>query len=150
MKYIDVVCNSFYSSRNGMLYRFFSSNQMVNISDWAKNTWGQILAISLFGEIAENVAVDLANKEQIGPCTIAIVRFNNKTFLLIADKIGVTKVNLSALSPFSLERIAGILKNRIYPAYIQANSKAWGRQQFLYSELAAMEKEDSGLYLAGV
>lgn len=129
---------------------FFRASQYVTLSHWAKNVWLRILKISLFGEISENVAVDIVGHEMIGPCTMAIVHDNDHTWLVIADKIGVSKIDLRALSTFQLERLGGILNGRIFPADMFPNDRVKARQELLQGEIEAMDNGSPSFYLAGL
>ena len=132
------------------LVRFFRVSQFIGLSHWARNAWVRILRISLFGEIAENVAVDIVGHEMIGPCTIAIVHDNVHTWLVIADKIGVSKIDLQALSVFQLERLAGMLNGRIFPHDCEPNDRVKARQELLQGEIEAMDDDSPTFYLAGL
>lgn len=132
------------------LVRFFSTSQFIGLSHWARNVWIRILRISLFGEISENVAVDIVGHEMIGPCTIAIVHDNVHTWLVIADKIGVSKIDLRALSVFQLVRLGGILNGRIYPHDCDPDDKVKARQECLQGEIEAMDDDSPMFYLAGL
>lgn len=132
------------------LARFFRVSQFIGLSHWARNVWIRILRISLFGEISENVAVDIVGHEMIGPCTIAIVHDNVHTWLVIADKIGVSKIDLQALGVFQLERLAGMLNGRIFPADCEPNDRTKARQELLQGEIEAMDDCSPMFYLAGL
>lgn len=132
------------------LVRFFSMSQFIGLSHWARNVWIRILRISLFGEISENVAVDIVGHEMIGPCTIAIVHEENHTWLVIADKIGVSKIDLRPLSVFQLVRLGGILNGRIYPHDCDPDDKVKARQECLQAEIEAMDNDSPMFYLAGL
>ena len=138
------------NSHKSELARFFRAGQYIELSHWAKNVWVRILRISLFGEIAENVAVDIVGHEMIGPCTIAIVHENVHTWLIIADKVGVSKVDLQALTAVQLERFGGILNNRIFPHDVEPNDCVKARQECLQGEIEAMDNGDPMFYLAGL
>lgn len=132
------------------LARFFRVSQFVGLSHWARNVWIRILRISLFGEISENVAVDIVGHEMIGPCTIAIVHDNVHTWLIIADKIGISKIDLQTLSVFQLERLGGILNGRIFPHDCEPNDRVKARQECLQGEIEAMDDDSPSFYLAGL
>lgn len=132
------------------LVRFFRAGQFVLFSHWAKNAWARILRISLFGEIAENVAVDILGHEMIGPCTMAIVHDHVHTWLVIADKVGVSKIDLQALSAFQLERLAGMLSGRIFPHDCEPNDRTKARQELLQGEIESMDDCSPSFYLAGL
>lgn len=132
------------------LARFFRVSQFVGLSHWARNVWIRILRISLFGEISENVAVDIVGHEMIGPCTIAIVHDNVHTWLVIADKIGISKIDLQTLSVFQLERLGGILNGRIFPHDCEPNDRVKARQECLQGEIEAMDDDSPSYYLAGL
>lgn len=132
------------------LVRFFKIDQYIKMSHWARNVWARILRISLFGEIAENVAVDILGHEMIGPCTMAIVHDNVHTWLVIADKVGVCKIDLQAISGFQLERLAGMLNNRIFPHDCEPNDRVKARQELLQGEIEAMDDNSPTFYLAGL
>ena len=110
------------------LVRFFRAGQYIQLSHWAKNVWVRILRISLFGEISENVAVDIVGHEMIGPCTIIIVHDGLHTWLIIADKVGFSKIDLQALTAVQLERLGGILNGRIFPHDCDPNDRTKARQ----------------------
>ena len=150
MNCINYTLSSLNQSREGYLNKFFLVNQWVRMSHWAKNAWFHILKISLFGEISENVAVDLVGHEMIGPCTIAICADNCRSRLYIADKIGVSHIDLAGLNAFRLERMAGILRGRIFPADIDPDDRTKGRQDCLQGELTRLNQELPDLYLAGL
>lgn len=150
MNSIDYTLSSLNRERESYIGRFFSVNQWIRMSHWAKNTWFQILKISLFGEIAENVAVDIVGHEMIGPCTIAICAEQCRSRLYVADKVGVSHIDLAGLSVFQLERLAGILRGRIFPADIDPNDRAKARQECLQGELSCYSIEHPCLYLAGL
>lgn len=137
-------------NRKGELGNFFTTNQWVRLSHWAKNAWFQILKISLFGEIPENVAVDIIGHEMIGPCTIAICADRCTTRLYVADKAGVSHIELHMLSVFQLERLAGLLRGRIFPADIDPDDRVKARQELLQGEIDCYAMEHKGLYLAGL
>src|SRR5574344_1563414 len=130
------------------LVRFFRVGQFIGLSHWARNVWVRILRISLFGEISENVAVDIVGHEMIGPCTIAIVHDNIHTWLVIADKIGVSKVDLQALSVLQLVRLAGILNGRIFPHDCEPSDRVRARQECLQEEIETMDDDSPAFYLA--
>lgn len=132
------------------LARFFRVDQFIGLSHWARNVWIRILRISLFGEISENVAVDIVGHEMIGPCTIAIVHDNIHTWLVIADKIGVSKIDLQVLSAFQLVRLGAILNGRIFPHDCEPNDSVRARQESLQEEINAMDNESPTFYLAGL
>lgn len=132
------------------LVRFFRAGQYISLSHWAKNVWVRILRISLFGEISENIAVDIVGCEMIGPCTIAIVHENVHTWLIIADKIGVTKIDLQGLTAVQLERLGGILNGRIFPHDCEPNDRVKARQECLQGEISAMDDGSPMFYLAGL
>ncbi|WP_407446582.1 hypothetical protein [Fibrobacter sp.] len=132
------------------LVRFFRAGQYVALSHWAKITWCRILRISLFGEISESVAVEIMGQEMIGPCTMAIVHDNVHTWLIVADKIGVAKIDLQALTHIQLERLAGMLNGRIWPADVLPNDYTKARQECLEGEISAMDDGSPTYYLAGV
>lgn len=132
------------------LVRFFRTGQYIKMSHWARNVWIRILRISLFGEISENVAVDIIGHEMIGPCTTAIVHDNAHTWLVIADKIGVSKIDLQALTVLQLERLGGILNGRIFPHDCEPNDRVKARQELLQGEIEAMDDDSPMFYLAGL
>lgn len=132
------------------LVRFFRAGQYISLSHWAKNVWVRILRISLFGEISENIAVDIVGHEMIGPCTIVIVHENVHTWLVIADKVGVSKVDLQALTAVQLERLGGILNGRIFPHDCEPNDRVKARQECLQGEISAMDNDSPMFYLAGL
>lgn len=150
MNCINFRLSSLNNERESYIAKFFSVGQWVRLSHWAKNAWFHILKISLFGEISENVAVDIVGHEMIGPCTIAICADNCRSRLYIADKIGVSHIDLAKLSVFQLERMAGILRGRIYPADINPDDRTKGRQDRLQGELSCINQELPDLYLAGL
>lgn len=149
MKDINFKLSNLNNERESYLTKFFLAAQWIWFSHWAKNAWFNILKNSLFGEISENVAVDLVGHEMIGPCTIAICADKCQSKLYIADKIGVSHIDLGSLKPFQLERMAGILRGRIYPADINPDDRTKGRQDRLQGELSCLNKEHPDLYLAG-
>lgn len=132
------------------LVRFFSVGQFIGLSHWARNAWIRILRISLFGEISENVAVDIVGHEMIGPCTMAIVHDNIHTWLLIADKIGVSKVDLKEFSVYQLVRLAATLNGRIFPHDCEPGDKVRLRQESLQGEIDKMDDDSTAFYLAGL
>lgn len=150
MNSIDYTLSSLNKEREGYLGQFFSVSQWIRMSHWAKNAWFQILKISLFGEISENVAVDILGIEMIGPCTIAICAEKCRSRLYIADKVGVTHIDLASLSVFQLERMAGLLRGRIFPADIDPDDRVKGRQECLQGEISCLYREHPYLYLAGL
>ena len=150
MKQTTLLINNAVKNQLSLLATFFRANQFVNLSHWAKNVWIRILRISLFGEITENVAVDIVGHEMIGPCTMAIVHDNVHTWLVIADKVGVSKIDLQALNAFQLERLGGILNGRIFPADMLPNDRTRKRQELLQGELEAMDDGSQAYYLAGL
>lgn len=149
MKQTTLLINNAITNQLSLLAKFFRASQFVGLSHWAKNVWVRILRISLFGEISENVAVDIVGHEMIGPCTMAIVHDNVHTWLVIADKVGVSKIDLQALSVLQLERLGGILNGRIFPADMLPNDKTRARQELLQGEIEAMDDESQSYYLAG-
>lgn len=132
------------------LVRFFRAGQYVALSHWAKNVWARILRISLFGEISENIAVDILGQEMIGPCTMIIVHDNTHTWLIIADKVGFSKIDLQALTAVQLERLGGILNGRIWPHDCEPNDRVKARQECLQGEISAMDDGSPMFYLAGL
>lgn len=136
--------------REGYLGQFFSVGQWVRLSHWAKNAWFHILKISLFGEISENVAVDIVGHEMIGPCTIAICAEHCRSRLYIADKVGAAHIDLFSLSVFQLERLAGLLRGRIFPADIDPDDRTKARQECLQGEISLYYMDHIDLYLAGL
>lgn len=150
MKEINFKLSNLNNERESYIAKFFTTNQWVGLSHWAKNAWFRILKISLFGEIAENVAEDILGHEMIGPCTIAICAERCRSKLYVADKIGVSHIDLAELKPFNLERLAGLLHGRIFPADIAPNDRVKGRQDRLQGELSCLNKELPDLYLAGL
>lgn len=150
MKRQSLILSTINNIHKSELARFFRVGQFIKLSHWAKNAWVRILRISLFGEIAENVAVDILGHEMIGPCTIAIVHDNVHTWLVIADKIGVSKIDLQALSVFQLERLAGMLNGRIFPHDCEPNDRVKARQELLQGEIEAMDDDSPMFYLAGL
>lgn len=149
MKQTTLLINNAIQKQLSLLAMFFRASQFVGLSHWAKNVWVRILRISLFGEISENVAVDIVGHEMIGPCTMAIVHDNVHTWLVIADKVGVSKIDLQALSVLQLERLGGILNGRIFPADMLPNDRTRARQELLQGEIEAMDDESQSYYLAG-
>lgn len=150
MKRNSLILSTINSVRKSELVRFFRVDQYIKLSHWAKNVWVRILRISLFGEISENVAVDIVGHEMIGPCTMAIAHDNVHTWLVIADKVGVSKIDLQALSVFQLERLAGMLNGRIFPADLEPNDRTKARQELLQGEIEAMDDDSQMFYLAGL
>lgn len=132
------------------LVRFFRAGQYIQLSHWAKNVWARILRISLFGEISENIAVDILGQEMIGPCTMIIVHDNTHTWLIIADKVGFSKIDLQALTAVQLERLGGILNGRIWPHDCEPNDRVKARQECLQGEISAMDDGSPMFYLAGL
>lgn len=150
MNLINYTLASLNQSREVYLNKFFLVNQWVRMSHWAKNAWFHILKISLFGEISESVAVDIVGHEMIGPCTIAICADNCRSRLYIADKVGISHIDLAGLNSFRLERLAGILRGRIFPADIDPDDRTKGRQECLQGELSCLNQQFPDLYLAGL
>lgn len=150
MKRIALSFRNAVEDRRATLTRFFVPNQYVVFTHWAKNVWINILRASLFGEISENVAVDIIGHEMIGPCTMAIVCDHFHTWLMIADKVGVSKIDLLALNALQLERLGGLLHGRIYPADMYPNDKVKARQELLQGEIEAMDDGSTSFYLAGL
>lgn len=150
MKQTTLLLNNAIKNQLSLLATFFRAGQFVKLSHWAKNVWVRILRISLFGEISENVAVDIVGHEMIGPCTMAIVHDNVHTWLVIADKVGVSKIDLQALSVLQLERLGGILHGRIFPADMCPNDRVRARQELLQGEIEAMDDGSTMFYLAGL
>lgn len=150
MKQTTLLVNNAIKNQLSLLATFFRVSQFVKLSHWAKNVWVRILRISLFGEITENVAVDIVGHEMIGPCTMAIVHDGVHTWLVIADKVGVSKIDLQALSVFQLERLAGMLNGRIFPADLDPNDRTKARQELLQGEIEAMDDGSPLFYLAGL
>ena len=150
MNSIDYTLSGLNKEREGYLGQFFSVGQWIRLSHWAKNAWFHILKISLFGEISENVAVDIVGHEMIGPCTIAICAIRCHSRLYIADKVGVSHIDLAGLSVFQLERLAGLLRGRIFPADIDPDDRTKGRQECLQGEISCLSTEHPELYLAGL
>lgn len=150
MKRITLSFSNAIKQQRVQLAFFFRASQYVSLSHWAKNVWARILRISLFGEITENVAVDIVGHEMIGPCTMAIVHDGVHTWLVIADKVGVSKIDLQALSVFQLERLAGMLNGRIFPADLDPNDRTKARQELLQGEIEAMDDCSPMFYLAGL
>lgn len=150
MKEINFRLSNLNNERESYLTKFFPARQWVLLSHWAKNAWFRILKISLFGEIAENVAEDVLGHEMIGPCTMAICADNCQSRLYVADKIGVSYIDLAELKPFHLERLAALLNGRIFPADINPNDRVKARQELLQGELSCFNKEHPDLYLAGL
>lgn len=150
MKEINFVLHNLNKTRESYLGQFFTVEQWVKLSHWARNVWFQILRTSLFGEISENVAVDIVGHEMIGPCTIAICANRCHSRLYVADKVGVSHIDLVELSVFQLERLAGILHGRIFPADINPNDRTKARQELLQGELSCLNQELPDLYLAGL
>lgn len=150
MKQTTLLLNNAIKNQLSLLSTFFRAGQFVKLSHWAKNVWVRILRISLFGEISENVAVDIVGHEMIGPCTMAIVHDNVHTWLVIADKVGVSKIDLQALSVLQLERLGGILHGRIFPADMCPNDRVRARQELLQGEIEAMDDGSPMFYLAGL
>lgn len=149
MNSMDFRLSSLNTERESYIAKFFTVGQWVRFSHWAKNAWFQILRTSLFGEISENVAVDIVGHEMIGPCTIAICADNCKSRLYVADKVGVSHIDLFGLSAFQLERLAGLLRGRIFPADINPDDRTKARQELLQGELHCFNIEHPDLYLAG-
>lgn len=150
MKRITLSFRNAVESQRSELAFYFKANQYVSLSHWAKNVWLRILKISLFGEISENVAVDIVGHEMIGPCTMAIVHDHVHTWLVIADKVGVSKIDLQALNVLQLERLGGILNGRIFPADMYPNDRVKARQELLQGEIEAMDDCSPSFYLAGL
>lgn len=150
MKRQSLILSTINSVHKSELVRFFRVGQFIKLSHWAKNVWVRILRISLFGEISENVAVDIIGHEMIGPCTIAIVHDNDHTWLVIADKVGVSKIDLAALTVIQLERLGGILNGRIFPHDCDPDDRTKARQELLQGEIEAMDDESPMFYLAGL
>lgn len=150
MKQTTLLINNAINNQLSLLAMFFRVSQFVKLSHWAKNVWVRILRISLFGEISENVAVDIVGHEMIGPCTMAIVHDNVHTWLVIADKVGVSKIDLQALSVIQLERLGGILNGRIFPTDVLPNDKTRARQELLQGEIESMDDGSQTFYLAGL
>lgn len=150
MKQTTLLINNAVKNQLSLLATFFRVDQFVKLSHWAKNVWVRILRISLFGEITENVAVDIVGHEMIGPCTMAIVHDNVHTWLVIADKVGVSKIDLQALNVLQLERLGGILNGRIFPADMLPNDRTRARQELLQGEIEAMDDGSQAFYLAGL
>jgi hypothetical protein len=150
MKRIALSFRNAVEDRRATLTRFFVPNQYVVFTHWAKNVWINILRASLFGEISENVAVDIIGHEMIGPCTMVIVYDHFHTWLMIADKVGVSKIDLLALNALQLERLGGLLHGRIYPADMYPNDKVKARQELLQGEIEAMDDGSTSFYLAGL
>lgn len=144
------ILNDINNLHKSELVRFFRAGQYIRLSHWAKNVWVRILRISLFGEISENVAVDIVGHEMIGPCTIAIVHENVHTWLVIADKVGVSKIDLQSLMVIQLERLGGILNGRIFPHDCEPNDRVKARQELLQDEVSAMDDGSPMFYLAGL
>lgn len=86
----------------------------------------------------------------IGPCTMAIVHDNVHTWLIVADKVGVAKIDLQALTVIQLERLAGMLNGRIWPADVFPSDYTRARQECLQGEIEAMDDCSPMFYLAGV
>lgn len=150
MKQTTLVINNAIKNQLSLLAMFFRTSQFVGLSHWAKNVWVRILRISLFGEITENLAVEIVGHEMLGPCTMAIVHDNVHTWLVIADKVGVCKVDLQALSVIELTKLAGMLNGRIFPADMLPNDKTRARQELLQGEIEAMDDGSQAFYLAGL
>ena len=150
MNSVEYTLSHLNREREGYLGQFFKVDQWVKLSHWAKNAWFRILKISLFGEIAENVAEDILGHEMVGPCTIAICADKCQSRLYVADKIGTTHIDLAELKPFHLERLAALLNGRIFPADINPNDRVKARQELLQGELSCFNKEHPDLYLAGL
>ena len=150
MKQTTLLINNAIEKQLSLLAMFFRASQFVGLSHRAKNVWVRILRISLFGEISENVAVDIVGHEMIGPCTTAIVHDNVHTWLVIADKVGVSKIDLQALSVLRLERLGGMLNGRIFPTDMLPNDKTRARQELLRGEIEAMDDGSQAFYLAGL
>lgn len=150
MKELNYTLHKLNDERGRYAAKFFTAGQWVRMSHWAKNAWFNILKISLFGEISENVAVDLVGLEMIGPCTIAICADKGHSRLYVADKVGVTHIDLAPLSVFQLERMAGLLRGRIFPADINPDDRTKGRQECLQGEISCLNRELPDLYLAGL
>ena len=150
MKEINFVLHNLNTARESYIAKFFTVGQWVRLSHWGKNAWFQILRTSLFGEISENVAVDIVDHEMIGPCTIAICTDKCHSKLYVADKIGVSHIDLAGLSVFQLERLAGLLRGRIFPADIDPDDKTKARQELLQGEISKLNEEHPDLYLAGL
>lgn len=150
MNSMDFRLSNLNTERECYIGRFFTVGQWIRLSHWAKNTWFQILRTSLFGEISENVAVDIVGHEMIGPCTIAICTDHCKSRLYVADKVGVSHIDLFGLNVFQLERLAGLLRGRIFPADIDPDDRTKARQEMLQGELHCFGIEHPNLYLAGL
>lgn len=138
------------TERKRNLATFFRADQYVKLSHWGKNAWARILQISLFGEISENVAVDILGMEMIGPCTMVIVHQGVHTWLVIADKVGFGKIDLQALTAVQLERLGGVLNGRIFPADIDPSDRVKARQETLQGEISALDDGSPSFYLAGL
>ena len=150
MNSFDFRLSSLNTERESYIAKFLNVGQWVRLSHWAKNAWFHILKISLFGEISENVAVDIVGHEMIGPCTIAICAEHCRSRLYIADKVGVSHIDLAPLSAFQLERLAGLLRGRIFPADIKPEDRTKARQECLQGEISCYYMEHPDLYLAGL
>lgn len=150
MKEINFVLHNLKTARISYIGKFFTVGQWVRLSHWAKNAWFQILRTSLFGGISENVAVDIVGHEMIGPCTIAICADKCHSRLYVADKVGVSHINLAELSVFQLERLAGLLRGHIFPADIDPDDRTRARQEMLQGEISCLNQELPDLYLAGL
>ena len=150
MNSIDYTLSSLNRERESYIGRFFSVNQWIRLSHWSKNAWFHILKISLFGEITENLAVDIVGHEMIGPCTMAICAEKCHSRLYVADKVGVSHIDLSELSVFQLERLAGLLRGRIFPANIHPDDRTKARQELLQGEISCYSIEKPCLCLAGL
>lgn len=150
MKRNSLILSTINNVHKSELVRFFRVDQFIKLSHWAKNVWVRILRISLFGEISENVAVDIIGHEMIGPCTIAIAHDNDHTWLVIADKVGVSKIDLAALTVIQLERLGGILNGRIFPHDCDPDDRTKARQELLQGEIESMDDDSPMFYLAGL
>lgn len=150
MKEINFTLHNLNIARESYIGKFFTVGQWVRLSHWAKNAWFQILRTSLFGEISENVATEILGIEMIGPCTIAICTDKCHSRLYVADKVGVSHIDLAPLSAFQLERLAGLLRGRIFPADIDPDDRVKRRQECLQGELSCLNNELPDLYLAGL
>ena len=144
------ILNNINNIHKSELVRFFRAGQYISLSHWAKNAWARILRISLFGEITENTAVDLVGHEMMGPCTIIIVHDGSHTWLIIADKVGFSKIDLQALTVIQLERLGGLLNCRIWPHDCEPDDRTKARQEILQGEVSALDDGSPMFYLAGL
>lgn len=150
MNSVEYTLSRLNKERESYLGQFFSVDQWIKLSHWARNVWFHILKNSLFGEIPESVAADILGHEMIGPCTIAICAEQRRSKLYIADKIGVAHFDLGGLKSFHLERLAALLHRRVFPADINPSDMTKARQDRLQAEISSVFTESPCSYLAGL